>query len=313
MSSAHLDHTDDTRPEQERSTRHVLVIGIDGVRYDTLRRLPTPGIDAIAEAGFLSPVRVNAAGPTISGPSWATVFTGVLADRHLIMNNNFDGHRLDQFPDLIRLAQQQRPGLPAFVGAAWLPLVSDYSGGPMFADGGYVPDLEIGGGAWDGLDEQVVGEAVRFIETHDSGHGSLVVCYLGSPDEVAHAEGAGQEYEEAIKASDARVVRLLEAIAARTDEEWTVIAVTDHGHVDEGGHGGDSDEERTAWMAASGPFVQGVGPGVVPDGLEQADVAAHAMATLQIDEPAWAYMTGRPFDAPRNRPDDSAVSAAVPR
>ena len=243
MNSASSDRTDatatTTRPEQSASTQHVLVIGIDGVRYDTLRRLPTPGIDAIADGGFLAPVRVNEAGPTISGPSWATVFTGVLADRHLIMNNDFAGHRLEEFPDLIRLAQTQRPGLPAFVGAAWLPLVSELSGGPMFADGGYVPDLEIGEGAWDALDEQVTSEAIRFIGEHDSEQGSLVVCYLGSPDEVAHSEGAGAEYEEAIKASDARVGRLLAAIAARTDEEWTVIAVTDHGHVDEGGHGGD--------------------------------------------------------------------------
>ncbi|QDP95486.1 alkaline phosphatase family protein [Microlunatus elymi] len=106
----------EARPSDGPSTRHVLVIGIDGVRYDTLRRLPTPGIDAIAEAGFLAPVRVNEAGPTISGPSWATIFTGVLADRHLIFDNDFTGHRLQDFPDLIKLAQRERPGLPAFAG-----------------------------------------------------------------------------------------------------------------------------------------------------------------------------------------------------
>lgn len=58
---------------------HVLVIGIDGVRFDILSEVPTPAIDTIAEQGFLQPLRVNDAGPTISGPSWSTITTGVLA------------------------------------------------------------------------------------------------------------------------------------------------------------------------------------------------------------------------------------------
>lgn len=286
-----------TAPQHRPSTQHVLVIGIDGVRYDTLRRLPTPGIDAIEAAGFLSPIRVDDAGPTISGPSWATVFTGVLADRHLIMNNDFTGHRLQEFPDLIRLAQTHRPGLPAFVGAAWSPLIAEVSGGPMFVDGGFRPDPELTGDGWGGLDEQVTQRAEQFIAEHDGSRGSLVICYLGEPDEIAHAHGTGDAYDRAIVDADARATRLLTAIAARPDEQWTVIAVTDHGHLDAGGHGGDSDEERTAWIASCGPFTDTVGAGSVPEGLHHADVAAHAMATLQIDGSAWSYMSGRPFGA----------------
>lgn len=280
--------------DYDTSSQHVLVIGIDGVRFDTLEELPTPTIESIGNTGFLAPVRVNEAGPTISGPSWATVFTGVLADRHNIANNQFAGHRLSEFPDVLRLAQAHRPGLPVFVGAAWPPLVGEVSGGPLFADGGFQPDP--GAGDWGAQDELVTRAAEKFIAGHDGHLGSVAVCYLGAPDEVAHADGVGPSYRQAIIDSDARAGRLLDAVRARTEEQWTVIAVTDHGHVDAGGHGGDTDEERTAWIAAAGPGITGT-----PDGLEQADVAAHTMATLQIAAPAWTHMTGRPFDKIGNR------------
>lgn len=132
--------------------------------------------------------------------------------------------------------------------------------------------------------------AERFITDHDGHLGSLVVCYLGAPDEVAHADGVGASYRSSVTDSDARVLRLLAAVRSRPGEEWTVIAVTDHGHVDGGGHGGDSDEERTAWIAACGPGI-----GSAPADLHQADVAAQTMATLQIPGAGWAHMTGRPF------------------
>lgn len=35
--------------------RRVLVVGIDGVRLDTLARVPTPHLDTITGSGFLAP------------------------------------------------------------------------------------------------------------------------------------------------------------------------------------------------------------------------------------------------------------------
>ncbi|WP_188897079.1 alkaline phosphatase family protein [Microlunatus endophyticus] len=288
------------------STDHVLVIGIDGVRYDSVRRLPTPHLDSIAERGFLVPTRVNDAGPTISGPSWATVFTGVLADRHRIFNNDFRGNMLADFPDVLTLAGRLRPGIETWVGAAWPPLVTADSGGPLFAGGGVGPGLPAEHEPdWSELDELITAQAARFIAEHDGGAGSLLVCYLGAPDEIAHRHGVSTLYEESIIASDRRIGRLLAAIEGRRGEDWTVIAVTDHGHVDAGGHGGESPQERTAWIAACGPDISPAPDDDAPDDTDgtdgqhhwpqQADVAAHAMATLRAPAEAWSYMTGRPF------------------
>lgn len=46
-------------------------------------------------------MRVNDAAPTISGPGWTTVATGVLADLHGVYGNDLDGHRIADHPDFL--------------------------------------------------------------------------------------------------------------------------------------------------------------------------------------------------------------------
>lgn len=279
------------------TTHHVLIVGIDGVRYDTLCRMPTPAIDSIAASGFLRQVRVNDAGPTISGPGWATIFTGVLATDHEITDNELSPNRLTEFPDIVRHTRTHLPDAATFVSASWSPLVSEASGGPLFADRGHLPqsDHQDSVQYWDELDEQVAETTVAFLADHDGSGGSLAVAYLGAPDEMAHELGASQTYEWSVRQADARVGRLLAEADRRRethDEEWTVIVVTDHGHVDAGGHGGETAEERTAWIAARGPGI--VEPSAATR-LEQADVAGHTLSVLNLEPAAPDRTVGRRF------------------
>ncbi len=41
------------------------------------------------------------------------------------------------------------------------------------------------------------------------------------------------------------------------------MVVTDHGHLDEGGHGGREPEVTTAWAAAAGPGIDPGGPPLI--------------------------------------------------
>ncbi|MFD0349945.1 alkaline phosphatase family protein [Kitasatospora aburaviensis] len=88
------------------------------------------------------------------------------------------------------------------------------------------------------MDEEVTREAVHVLATADP-EASFV--YLGAVDETAHFLGCGEEYRASMRTADERLGRLLGAVRSRpghADEAWTVIVVTDHGHVDAGGHGG---------------------------------------------------------------------------
>ncbi|MGH3260099.1 MAG: alkaline phosphatase family protein, partial [Streptosporangiaceae bacterium] len=55
---------------------HVLVIGVDGVRFDLIGEETTPYLWGLGRAGFLAPVIIDETTPTWSGPSWATIVTG---------------------------------------------------------------------------------------------------------------------------------------------------------------------------------------------------------------------------------------------
>lgn len=148
--------------------------------------------------------------------------------------------------------------------------------------------------AWDECDEQVTAEAVHVLATCEP-EASFV--HLGAVDETAHFLGCGPDYRRAVLRADERLGRLLAAVRSRktyASEAWTVIVVTDHGHVDAGGHGGDTVEERTAWVACAGPQFA---PGRPGGAIGHPDVAAQVYASLgRPIDPHWT-LDGSPFPA----------------
>lgn len=278
-------------------TQHVLVVGIDGVRLDLLAELDTPHLDEIADAGFLAPVEIDEATPTMSGPCWATIATGVTVAKHGVWGNRLDGNRLDVFPDFTtRLALEF--GRRTFAAGGWAPLFLAQQGGPLFTAPSrlsYVAPRADTPEGWEEVDEAVTADAARVLGSGEDLDASFV--YLGAVDETAHFLGCGPEYRRAIETADQRLGRLLKAVGDRPGdpgEEWTVIVVTDHGHRDEGGHGGRSELERTAWVAASGP---GLIAGATPPVVRHTDVAAHVYAALGIGLDAHWTLDGAPFTA----------------
>ena len=259
--------------------RHVLVIGVDGVRFDLLGPELTPVIWGFGRDGFLGPVPVDESTPTWSGPCWATIVTGQGVDGHGITGNDLTGHRLADHPDFVTLAT--RAGLPTLLAVSgWPPLALAEDGGPLFAEATRrefvaVPERSVAG--WDAADEATTGLAARIL-AEDGPRLSFV--YLGAVDAVGHVLGAGAPYREAAAVADRRVGRLLSAIRSRpffADEGWTVVVVTDHGHLDAGGHGGREPEVTTAWAAAAGPRIRAGAP---PPVIRQTQVAPLVLGAL---------------------------------
>lgn len=290
--------------------RHVLVVGIDGVRADTLRTAHTPAIDALASRGFFATVRVDERNPTVSGPVWATVATGTYRDKHGVHGNDLRGHRLEAYPDFLARLRAAHPWAATFAAAAWGPLVTPAAGGPVFTGDVYRPGLpeDAEEGSLEviaAMDEAVTARAARELLRCDP---AAVFGYLVLADMAGHREGVGAAYRAAIEACDEQLAVMLAAIEARpgrADEEWTVIVVTDHGHLDAGHHGGDSAAERTAWIAAAGPGID-ASSGV---GVDHADVLPQVMRIFDVAvEPAWG-IEGVPFGqraAARQAPADAA-------
>ncbi|HLS15462.1 MAG TPA: alkaline phosphatase family protein [Beutenbergiaceae bacterium] len=260
---------------------HLLVVGFDGVRYDTLQAAHTPVLDDLSARGVLLPVQVDRRNPTISGPVWSTVATGVNADRHGVLGNGDRPRQREQFADFLQVLRQQRPGVDTFVAASWPPIVARQGPGPIFAQPGWQPGIDREAdedvpAASRRADDAVLAYAVEQLRTREA---TAAFVYFGEVDEYGHWRGTGEGYTTSIERCDQRLGELLATIdarPARAQEEWTVVVVTDHGHVDGGGHGGESELERTAWIAAAGPGVGAV------SALCHGDIAAHAAQLFDL-------------------------------
>ena len=268
---------------------HVLVIGVDGVRFDLLGAETTPSVWGLGRSGFLTAVPVDETTPTWSGPCWATIATGTGVSGHGITGNDLTGHRLADHPDFVTRAT--RAGLPTLLAVSgWPPLALAEDGGPLFAEATRrefvaAPTSELIGDrsdeavmrSWDAADEAVT-RLVAAILAAEAPRVSFV--YLGAVDIVGHLAGAGNAYRVAAGAADQRVGRLLAAVWSRPfyeRESWTIVVVTDHGHLDDGGHGGREPEVRTAWAAGAGP---GIRPGAPPPVTRQGQVAPLVLAAV---------------------------------
>ena len=94
-------------PEVDASPK-VLLVGWDGVRPDVLREVPTPVFDALAEAGTFSET-ARTARPTVSGPCWSSILTGVWPEKHGVLSNDFSSNRYGTYPDLFTRIEEARP------------------------------------------------------------------------------------------------------------------------------------------------------------------------------------------------------------
>ena len=262
----------------------VLLIGIDGVRPDVLAEVPTPNLDALAAEGlFVANARTTT--PSVSGPSWSSMLTGVWPEKHGVTNNDFTGRRFEEFPDFLTRLERVRPELSTVAIVDWAPLMErDEEGAPTISDavdGKHTLDgYELG---WPQADARSTDIAVEVLT---NGSPDALFVYLGNPDETSHAHGSiGAEYRAAIAEADAQVGRIVAAVRARrtyAEEDWLILSSTDHGRRADGGHGGDSAEEMTIYLLASGGSMSAV---PTPDSAFIVDVAVTALSHLGVESP----------------------------
>ncbi len=305
----------------------VLVVGMDGLRHDRLP-LPQPpaggtpiSLRSPATAPVLHGLMAAGAhgtsllqygeadgradhGPstsmahTDSGPGWSSVLTGVWPDRHGVTGNDFAGADYTRCPDFLSRAVAARPGLRAAAAVSWPELVRRGVLGAAIGRRVYY-DGESEGYA--SADRRVAHTVERWLTEDDP---DVVFVYFGATDEAGHSAGPlSPAYDQALLAQDAHLGRLLEAIGGReTDpghagEQWTVLVTTDHGHLDTGGHGGDTRAEREVFVILAEP---GMPEGTRLDAPSLVDIAPTVLDRLGIPvDPSWG-LRGRVLPRPTN-------------
>jgi hypothetical protein len=86
---------------QTAKSKKILVIGVDGIINTAIDYAATPGIDKLtADASY----SMNGYGgiPAYASSGWATMLTGVSADKHgVTTNKTFSGNKFSQYPSVV--------------------------------------------------------------------------------------------------------------------------------------------------------------------------------------------------------------------
>ena len=266
------DTTLDAAPEKNPKTLFVIV---DGIPADVIERVNTPGIDAVVASGSYQrafvggEVGLPTQSPTVSAVGYMSLLTGTWSNKHNVRAN----HGLEPnyaYWDIFRVAKHQAEPATTAIFSTWTDnrtiLLGDglpEAGGNKFdvvadgfeVDSMFAPDLD-GVDRIQTIDLHVTNVAAKsLVEVAPD----LSWVYLQHTDDIGHRDGDGPSMDRAVRWIDARVLELYSAVKARekqaADEDWLVIVTTDHGRKASDGksHGGQSERERTIWIASNTP------------------------------------------------------------
>lgn len=111
----------------DRTSKRVLIIGMDGTRPDALLKAKTPTFDRLVHEGaFTDQAQILGEryqkNDTISGPGWSSILTGVWADKHGVQDNNFKGKNYELFPHFFKRLKRERPDAKTASLVSWEPI-----------------------------------------------------------------------------------------------------------------------------------------------------------------------------------------------
>lgn len=227
---------------------HVLVVVVDGLRVDRAADLPV--FSALAERGASGTLQVVL--PSLSYPARAALLTGAPPEVSGVTNNGV--YSTPPIQSLFGLAQEAGMGTSVYGARFWSRAFGDqldsYRGLSSPPASYSQADLT----KWQ---DRTCTEAIEHLAPSNA---RFKVADLFAGDEAGHAFGGNSDgYRTVTLSVDDCLGRLVESAGPET----TVIAVSDHGHIDrwgKGGHGGQEPEVLFAPFAMAGPGVQAAPP-----------------------------------------------------
>lgn len=252
-------------------TRKAVFIIIDGVPADMIERLNTPTINRIASQGAYA--RAYTGGevggysqtPTISAIGYTNLLTATWSNKHNVGGNSNLKPNYNYWT-IFRIAKEQKREYKTAIYSSWTDNRTVLLGEGKKETGHLKIDYVCDGFDLDTLrfpqkdkelhifdiDEHVSKQAAQGIRNDAP---DLSWVYLWYTDDAGHIEGNGSFFDEYTQKADLQIERIWQAVQYREkyfDEEWMVVVTTDHGRTESGyGHGGQSERERTTWIATN--------------------------------------------------------------
>ncbi|WP_305094990.1 alkaline phosphatase family protein [Prescottella sp. R16] len=257
-----------------------VVIGLDGTMLDQVEAADAPNLHRLIAEGTSGQSSILGH-PTISGPSWSTILTGVWHTKHGVVDNTFTGSNYEQYPSAFTRIETAKPEMRTAAISTWGGIATIAGSGTPKAD---VVVTTPGAGSGAATDAATADAVVNEIASNGP---EFVFTQLDQVDGAGHSSGtAGSEYRPSLERVDVEVGKIVDAVDARskaTGEKWTILVTSDHGHKPNGGHGGQSEAEGVTFVIARGAGYQA---GVVDDTLTIADITPTVLDNLGLDQPA---------------------------
>ena len=279
-------------------TQHVILVSIDGLRPDAIRRFGAVNLQRLMGQGSYT-LEATTILPSKTLPSHTSMLTGEPPERHQVLWNTVATQKRDEIelPNIFSAARSRGYETAAFFSKAKFNALQregtlDYSQAP----GGWF-------GRWSG--SRTVTDVEKYLA---NARPNLLFVHLSDPDVAGHRSGwMSSDYARGVRAADAAVGRLLSAAeSAYGTGNYSIIVTADHG-----GHGLDHGSDRVEdvtipWIA----WGRGVKAGALaPTAVRTIDTASTVLWLLGVDEPAdWAGspVTGAFLPAPPPAPSSGS-------
>lgn len=284
--------------------QHVLLIGVDGTNLSAILADPyNQAFFDLMDTGTTAAATM-VGHTTISNPSWTGILTGVWSETAGVSNNVFTPWTYDTWPTVFNQLETLDPSIATTSIGNWEVIAQIAGAGSVPADTiVFYPQIN---GSWLETDDAVGARSVEAIQNTVPGAPSFQMTYFVGVDDTGHdTYGAGSpEYAAALRNVNDNIADIMAAVdaweAANPGEQWTVIAVTDHGQVLDAplspllagllAHGFQSPLETSVWVIADGPDFA---DGYVNNTYSQVDITPTVLRLFGFDpEP---YSEGVPL------------------
>lgn len=225
--------------------KKVFIIGIDGTRPDVIKQANTPNFDRLVAQGAYSE-KMQSEDTSWSASGWSSVLTGVHRDKHGVTENSFSGSNLANIPDVFKLLETSAKEIDTARVSSWDGI---YKHIPTSADQDFFYNYSSTG------DTQTQAKTLELLANENT---DALYHYFALVDVAGHDHGFHRdvsEYVSAMEAVDVQLGQMLNIIESRANyanENWMIIATTDHGGDSSGQHGNNNPEHRHSWMMVSG-------------------------------------------------------------